>query len=114
MTLAARRLVWPLIATVVVIGALFLTMFPLRTWIDQRDSISASRSELAELDEELAALDDRIAALDSPEEVELIAREKYGLVFPGEEAYSLLPLPVPPIDIPPGWPFTGAPPADSP
>jgi cell division protein FtsB len=110
----ARALIWPLVAAVVVIGALFLTMFPTRTWLDQRSSISASRAELAELEAEQAALEERVAALDSPEEVELIAREDYGMVRPGEEAYSILPVPAPPIEIPPGWPFTAAPPADAP
>lgn len=110
----ARRLVWPVVAALLVIGALFLTMFPTRTWLDQRNAIAASTAELEELDAELAELDARLDALDSPEEIELLAREEYGMVRPGEEAYSLLPLPAPPIQVPPGWPFTAAPPADAP
>lgn len=109
-----RRVVWPLVAALVLAGVLLLAVFPTRTWLDQRSAISASRAELAELDAELAELDARVAALDSPEEIELIARERYGLVRPGEEAYSLLPRPAEPIEIPPGWPFTAAPPADAP
>ena len=36
-----------------------------------------------------------------------IAREKYNLVRPGEEAYAILPPPPPKIAVPPVWPFTG-------
>jgi cell division protein FtsB len=91
---------------------LFLTVFPTRTWLDQRASISASRSQLTDLDAELAELDSRVDALDSPEEIERLARSDFGMVRPGEEAYIVLPEPAPPIQIPPGWPFTSGPSAD--
>ena len=108
---SARRLLWPVVGTTVIVVALFLAMFPTRTWLDQRTAISASRAELAELDAELAALDERLEALDSPEEIEKLAREEYGMVKPGEEPYTILPLPVAPLEVPPGWPFTSSPPA---
>jgi cell division protein FtsB len=105
----ARRILGPALGGVVLLGVLFLTVFPTRTWLDQRANISASRAELAELDAELAELDERVAALDSAEEIERIARRDYGMVRPGEEAYIVLPEPAQPIKIPPGWPFTDAP-----
>ena len=104
-----RRVVGPALAAVVLLGVLFLTVFPTRTWLDQRASISASQAQLAELDGELAELDDRVAALDSPEEIEFLARDEYGMVRPGEESYRVLPAPAPPLQIPPGWPFTSGP-----
>ncbi|MBK5221947.1 MAG: septum formation initiator family protein [Acidimicrobiia bacterium] len=114
MSRRAHRTIWPVLAGLLVLGALFLSVFPTRTWLDQRGAISDSRAELAELDAELGALDERVGALDSPEEIERLAREDYGMVKPGEEAYGILPLPAAPIEIPPGWPFTAAPPADAP
>ena len=105
----ARRVVGPLLGGVVLLGVLFLSVFPTRTWLDQRANISASRTELAELDAELAELDARVAALDSPEEVERIARRDYGMVRPGEEAYIVLPEAAAPLEVPPGWPFTSGP-----
>jgi cell division protein FtsB len=105
-----RRLLWPLAVVVAVLGALSLSIFPARTWLGQQQAISASKAELAELDGQVAALHDRIEALDSPEEIERLAREQYNMVRPGEEAYGILPVPVPPLEIPPGWPFTDAPP----
>jgi cell division protein FtsB len=104
-----RRVIGPLLGAAVLFGVLLLTVFPTRTWFDQRASISSSQAQLAELDAELAELDARVAALDSPEEVELIARSDFGMVRPGEESYIVLPEAVPPIEIPPGWPFTSGP-----
>ncbi len=106
------RILGPALGAVVLLGVLLLTVFPTRTYLDQRSSIAASKSELAELDAELAELDARVAALDSPEEVEMLAREQFGMVRPGEESYVVLPAPAPPVEIPPGWPFTSGPAED--
>jgi cell division protein FtsL len=104
-----RRVIGPLLGAVVLFGVLLLTVFPTRTWFDQRASISSSQAELTELDAELAELDARVAALDSPEEIERIARSEFGMVRPGEESYIVLPEAASPIEIPPGWPFTSGP-----
>jgi hypothetical protein len=44
-------------------------------------------------------------ALRSDAEIEKIAREQYGLVKPGEEAYHVLPPPQDPVEVPDVWPF---------
>ena len=36
---------------------------------------------------------------------ERLAREQYNLVRPGEEAYSVLPAPLPALELPDVWPF---------
>ena len=113
MAKSARRLVWSLLAVAAVVGALSLSIFPARTWLGQQQSISASKAELAELESQVEALRGRVEALDSPEEIERLAREQYNMVRPGEEAYGILPVPLPPLAIPPGWPFTDAPPPAS-
>ncbi|MGY6501036.1 MAG: FtsB family cell division protein [Acidimicrobiales bacterium] len=112
MSRTARRVLWPALAVVAVLGALSLSVFPARTWLGQQDTISATRAELAELDAQVEALRARSEALDSPEEIERLAREQYHMVRPGEEAYGVLPAPLPSLDVTPGWPFTSAPPAD--
>jgi len=109
----ARRLLWSLLVVATIVGALSLSVFPARTWLGQQQAISASKAQLAELDAELEALQSRLEALDSPEEIERLARERYNMVRPGEEAYSILPVPAPTLDIPPGWPFTDAPAPDA-
>ena len=50
---------------------------------------------------------DRVEALGTDEEIERIAREQYNLVFPGEEAYGILPATPPPPVVPDAWPFRG-------
>ncbi len=87
------------------IGALALGVFPTRDFLDQRADLGATEEQLAVLREQNEALEARIEALSTPEEIERLAREQYNLVHPGEEAYSVLPAPLPPVDLPSVWPF---------
>jgi cell division protein FtsB len=89
------RTIAPLIAAVLVIGFLFLAVFPTRTWLAQQDAMDQARARLALLDEENAALERRAADLQSDAEIERLARERYNLVRPGEEAFAVLPPPAP-------------------
>ena len=61
-----------------------------------------------------AAYEERIERLQTVEEIERLAREQYNLVFPGEEAYAVLPAPLPELDLPTVWPFGPLRPAPSP
>lgn len=88
-----RRVFWPLLLCVVLVGALFLFVFPTRTWVNQRDEIEATEKRLAVLDEQNSRLSGRVEQLQTDAEIERIAREQYQLVKPGEEAYAILPAP---------------------
>lgn len=101
---------WPLLLVVGLVAALSLSWLPTRTWLGQKETIAERQTELDALDAQVAAIEARVEALDTPAEIELMAREQYNMVRPGEEAYRILPLPAEPLDIPPGWPFTPAPP----
>lgn len=96
MTTAVRRAVWPLVTGVIVVGVLFLGVFPTRTWLDQRSERDAVAERLAVLREQNARLERRASQLHTDAEVERLAREQYNLVRPGEEAYALLPAGPPP------------------
>jgi cell division protein FtsB len=91
-----RRLVWPVLVSVVAVVVLFAAVFPTRTYLAQRASISRAEEQLAVLDEQNRALEERAAELRDDAEIERLAREQYNLVRPGEEAYALLPSPAPP------------------
>jgi cell division protein FtsB len=80
-------------------------VFPTRTWLDQRAATSEAESRLEILREQNASLEERIWRLEDDAEIERLAREQYNLVMPGEEAYIVLPPPLPPLDLPPIWPF---------
>ena len=102
-----RRLVWPLLASLTVVGLLFIGVYPMRTFLAQRTSLSNASHQLDVLRDQNQQLDERIQALTTDAEVEKLARERYNLVRPGEEAYAILPAPPPPIELPAVWPFTG-------
>jgi cell division protein FtsB len=88
-----RRALWPLLLSVVLVGVLFAGVFPTRTFLSQRASISHAQKQLAVLDEQNAQLERRAQELESDAEIERLAREQYNLVKPGEEAYAVLPPP---------------------
>jgi cell division protein FtsB len=91
--------------TIAVVSVLFLGVFPTRSILAQRADIDAAREELGAIESGNLELQDRIDDLRTDAEVERIAREQYNLVFPGEEAYLLLPPPAPPVPVPDAWPF---------
>ena len=88
-----RKAVWPLLGSVVLVGVLFIGVFPTRTYLAQRASISRAEEQLAVLGEQNAALEARARELQRDAEIERLAREQYNLVKPGEEAYAVLPPP---------------------
>jgi cell division protein FtsL len=102
-----RRLLWALLATVTVIGVLFIGVYPTRTYFSQRSALQKAQHQLDVLQNENAKLDQQATALNTDSQIETLARERYNLVRPGEEAYAILPAPPPKITVPPVWPFTG-------
>lgn len=103
--IALRRSVIPLVLVLIVLVVLFYAVLPTRTYMDQRLATTDARAELAALLDENNALRSRLKALSQPEEVERLARSEYNLVYPGEEAYAILPLAPQPVEIPDLWPL---------
>lgn len=87
---------WPLVATVAVVGLVFLAVFPTRTYLTQRRDLSNTERRLAVLSSQNQELSGRVARLNTEAEIERLAREQYNLVRPGEEAFAILPPPGPP------------------
>jgi hypothetical protein len=86
-------------------GLLAFAVFPTSTFLDQRADTTEAEERLEVLREQNAAYEARIERLQTVEEIERLAREQYSLVFPGEEAYAVLPAPLPELDLPTLWPF---------
>ena len=93
--------------TVMLVGLLFVGVFPARTYLDQRSATKAAEAELREVRAERAAVKRESERLETPAEIEKRAREEFGYKKPGEETYNILPAPTDPIGLPEGWPFTG-------
>ncbi|MEO5680542.1 MAG: septum formation initiator family protein [Acidimicrobiales bacterium] len=88
-----RRVRRLFIVGLVVAGILFTFANPARTALDQRQEIAAARERTAVLDQQIRALQSRADTLATDAEVERLARQDYGMVKPGEEAFGILPTP---------------------
>ena len=86
----------------VVLGIIVL---PGRLWFGQREAIAQAEAQLRELKTEHAALDKRVGQLNSQDLIERRAHEDFGLVYPGDELYTLTPAPAPIVNLPAVWPF---------
>ncbi len=75
--------------------AAFVLFFPARQLIVQRERISALEARRSALRAENERLTDRASRLSDPSEVEAMARERLGLVRPGEKAYFVEPTEAP-------------------
>lgn len=77
---------------IVLVGAGFVLFFPSRQLMEQRQQVGALEHQLERLQGENAALDEDVARLTDPAELEVLARERLGLVRPGERAYFVDPV----------------------
>ena len=89
-----------------VVVILIWAIQPIRLWLDQREELSTKQQELTNIESSNSALEQRAEALQTPEQIELIARQNFGLIREGEEAYAVLPAAPEPLRIPSSWPFT--------
>ncbi len=71
---------------VAVVGLLFAFVYPTRTFLDQRAATGKARAQLELLQSENARMAREAKKLSTDSEIEKLAREKYGLVKPGERA----------------------------
>ncbi len=78
---------------VVLVGLLFAFVYPTRTFLDQRSDTNKARTQLGVLQAENARLARESKRLSTDSEIERLAREKYGLVKPGERPFVILPAP---------------------
>jgi len=95
----------PALFIVVVVAVLGYFVLPTRTFMDQRTALAETRTELDDMQAANVALEDRIEKLHSVQEIERLARRDFSLIYPGEEAYAILPPPPEPVTLPNAWPF---------
>ena len=95
---------WPVVILMLVVGFLFAAVFPTQRYLAQRAATAEALERLDVLGEESEALEQRVAELRSDEEIERLARQHYGLVRAGEEAFAVLPPSAPPTTAPPEEP----------
>jgi cell division protein FtsB len=88
------------VASVGLVAVLIYSVFPVRTWIDQRAEADRAREQQEVFERENARLEQEARDLRTEERIEELARE-LGLVMPGEELYGVLPGPEAPAETPP-------------
>ena len=88
-----RRAWWA--AGVVAVGVAVVALLPIRTYLSQRQELSAAERRVQVLSGQNGELAERVQRLNTDAEIERLAREQYSLVRPGEEAFALLPPPEP-------------------
>ena len=86
------------VAFVIFIGILFGAVYPTRTYLAQRRDLRAAHQKLTLFKEQNAHLEAEAKRLGSDAEIERIARARFNLVKPGEEAYAVVPVPPKPGD----------------
>ncbi|MGH9224846.1 MAG: FtsB family cell division protein [Acidimicrobiales bacterium] len=86
-----RRHPWLAVALLALLGVLGLGAFPARAYLDQVNQRQDLARQVDELARANAKLDEEKARLGTDEAIERLARERYQLVRPGEEAYVILP-----------------------
>jgi cell division protein FtsB len=84
------------LALAMLVGAAYLFAFPTRTYLEQRHDISIEQQTISVLKVENGKLTAESSALQDNSTIEQIARQEYGLVMPGQQAFMVLPSPVPP------------------
>ncbi|MBN2622523.1 MAG: septum formation initiator family protein [Acidimicrobiales bacterium] len=87
------------LALVALVGLVVYSVFPVRTWINQRSAADRAREQLAAFERENDLLEEEARQLRSDEHIEVLARE-LGMVLPGEELYGIYPAPAEPAPSP--------------
>jgi cell division protein FtsB len=83
------------VASLVLIGALFLFVFPTSAVLHQRGQLNAADQRLSVLKEQSQRLSEQTRRLRSDHEIERLARDRFNMVRPGEQAWAVVPAPTP-------------------
>jgi cell division protein FtsB/cell division protein DivIC len=84
------------VAVLAMLGVFALGAFPVRAYYAQLRQREELAARVRTLTTENGKLVDDVTRLQADDTVEQLARERYQLVRPGEEAYAILPEPPPP------------------
>ncbi len=87
-----------LLGAMAAVALLFVFVFPARTLLAQRQQTEKERSQVELLKEQSRKLEEESRRLQSDAEIERMAREQYGFIYPGEHPYVVVP---PPTTAPP-------------
>ena len=76
---------------VMLMFAVLAYMFPVRSYVNQRNRITVAEKQLDLLRTQTKILRDQKKLLETPAEIERIARDRFGMVRPGEQPWAVVP-----------------------
>jgi cell division protein FtsB len=102
----SRRVRWEhptriAVASLSFIAIMFLFVFPTRSYLAQQREVRAARRAVAVLQQQNKELSREERLLKTKSEIERLARVQFDMVFPGEQAYNVVPLQKAPSKTPP-------------
>jgi cell division protein FtsB len=83
------------VASLVLVGALFVFVFPTSSVLHQRGQLSAAEERLSVLKDQSERLAKQTERVQSDHEIERLARDRFNMVKPGEQAWAVVPAPLP-------------------
>jgi cell division protein FtsB len=90
------------VASLILIGALFVFVFPTSALLHQRGQLNAAKERLRVLTEQNARLSEQSKRVLSDQEIERLARSRFNMVRPHEQAWAIVPGPT--VTAPPALP----------
>jgi cell division protein FtsB len=78
------------LAGLLVVG-LLAYFFPVRTYLEQQHRITVAEQRLRVLDQQTGRLEDQRKRAEAPSEIVRIARDRFGMVKPGEQPWAVVP-----------------------
>ena len=94
------------LASVITAGATSLFVFPLRDYVTQRSALAQRNAEFNALADTNEQLQTEVNHLGTPEGIRNAARAQLGYVLPGEQRFTLVPMPALPTELPAAWPYS--------
>jgi cell division protein FtsB len=93
----SRRVRWEhptriAVASLSFIAIMFLFVFPTRSYLAQQRQVRAARRAVAVLQQQNKELSQEQRLLETKSEIERLARVQFDMIFPGEQAYNIVPL----------------------
>lgn len=93
---------------VIAIVAMMLALFvlPVRTWVNQRQLLSARQIEYAAYENTIEALQDQVSYLKTDAGLQEAIRTQLGYLHPNEKRIPMMDLPAMSTALPEQWPYT--------
>ncbi|MEG3586310.1 MAG: septum formation initiator family protein [Actinomycetota bacterium] len=99
-----RRITLGVLVVLATLLILWWSFDSFQLWREQGEELSVKQAELSQIENEYVILEKREQELYLPSEIEWLARQNFGLVKPGEEAFAVPPPAPEPVRLPSAWP----------